>query len=113
MKKISFGVLLLSVLIASGAAFAEGAASSSTPDETDRSEVLTTKEYVDDGLRYVYDKKADRNAVYTKKESDDKFLTFDREASEGAVYVYTSEGWSELGVQGDWSTADTVDYSEW
>lgn len=129
MKKIAFGVLSLSVLI--GAAFAEGdeVVYVANPGQTERSEVLTTKDYVDDGLRYVYGLKADKESVFTKEESDERYIRsvdfaeMDTTAytgqngvaveghnvklnvapSEGSMYVYTSDGWTELEVQDEWS----------
>ena len=117
MKKIVFSGFVASMLI--GSAFAA---------VTD-SAILTTKNYVDGGLRYVYTVKADKDSVYTKQESDAKYLTsvdiagmdgtaytadkgiainnhkveLDVDAQEGSMYIYTSDGWSELPVEDEWS----------
>ena len=117
MKKVAFSGFLLSMLI--GSAFA------AVTDST----TLTSKNYVDEGLRYVYGKKADKDSVYTKEESDAKYLTsvdiagmdgtaytadngvtindhnveLNVDAQEGSMYVYTSDGWSELPVEDEWS----------
>lgn len=126
MKKIAFVGFLTSMLVVSGTAFATGEDVNVSAND---SATLTTKNYVDDGLRYVYGVKANKadvytkNDVYTKDEADAKFLTsvdtysgengvtVDNEnkvklnvtAQEGSMYVYTSEGWSELPVQDEWS----------
>jgi hypothetical protein len=118
MKKMIFTGFIASILMGSGFSFAA----------VEDSAVLTTKQYVDDGLRYVYDKKANKEDVYTKQESDAKYLThvdiesmdgtaytadngvminnhnveLNVNAQEGSMYVYTSDGWSELPVQDEW-----------
>ena len=120
MKKIAFTGFVVSMLL--GSAFADTVDSSSIVP-------LTTKNYVDDGLRYVYDKKADKEDVYTKQESDAKYLTstdiaeidgtkyigkngisiaehqvgLNVNAQEGSMYVYTSGGWVELPVRNQWN----------
>jgi len=120
MKKFTFSVFLVSMLaVACNAAFAED---EDVVVDADDSAVLTTKNYVDDGLRYVYNRKADKTSVYTKQEADAKFLTsvdtytgengvavnnnqvgLNVEAQEGSMYVYTAGGWAELEVQDEWS----------
>ena len=119
MKKITFTGFFALMLMFSGAAFA-----------VEDSAILTTKSYVDDGLRYVYGVKADKDAVYTKEESDERYIKsidldemdtteysgqngvtvdehnvkLDVTPSEGSMYVYTSDGWAELEVQDEWSS---------
>ena len=124
MKKIAFTGFIASMLL--GSAFA---------DTIDPASIvpLTTKKYVDDGLIYVYRLKANKDSVYTKDqvytktESDAKYLTsvepyvgtngvainnhnvgLNVNAQAGSMYVYTSNGWSELSVEDEWN-AETFD----
>lgn len=88
MKKIAFFGFMASMLF--GSAFAA----------VTESATLTTKSYVDDGLRYVYGVKADKDSVYTKnevytkddvytkQESDAKYLTsVDIAGMDGTAYT--------------------------
>lgn len=97
---------------------------------TTGSTTLASKSYVDQAAVYLNNTKADKTSVYTKEESDAKYLTsvdieqFDStpyngddlgvvindhqvqlkvNAEEGSMYVYTSTGWSELAVEDEWS----------
>ncbi len=120
MKKIVFSGLVVSMAV--GTAFGATGTTGST--------TLASKSYVDQAAVYLNNTKADKTSVYTKEESDARYLTsvdieqFDStpyngddlgvvindhqvqlnvDAEEGSMYVYTSTGWSELAVEDEWS----------
>ena len=123
MKKIAFTGFMVSMLFSSAFAVVTDSAT------------LTTKDYVDEGFIYINNVKADKTSVYTKDqvytkdESDSKYLTavdvaqmdgtpytagdgisvnnhqvgLNVDAQVGSMYVYTSGGWVALPVNDQWN----------
>ena len=97
MKKTALTGFMASMFVATGAAFA-----------AEGDTALTTKKYVDDGLRAVYRRASD---TYTKSEADSTFLKSDTAAStyltqQSAAQIYATISAVEDAIEGTEYTAD-------